>query len=401
MHDLATRREGIVTPYRSPVYVSRHDVTIYSPFSADLFRRNVGRAGGAERQMALLAGELARRGHHVALVVNALPDRELDIDSHLTLVERVEHGGTTGPISTLLETARTLRALRVANGRVVVVRAGTPVVGFIALYCLLWRRRLVFSSANNFDFLDRGLEWSRRKWLYEFGVRRADAVVVQSHEQLDLARRAFPGIRRLVRIASFADAPLEVDDRLPPAQFLWVGRLVSYKRPLHYALLASAVPGARFVLIPHLQTKLRAEEQDLLAQLELAAARIPNLEVRDPVPHSALVKELARAVAVVNTSTFEGMPNTFLEAWGQGVPVLTLSCDPDGVIRSQGLGVSAQDSWERFVAGAQELWDNRFERDELGRRTRTHLREVHSTVSVGSQWEALLASLGGFSAKQR
>jgi glycosyltransferase involved in cell wall biosynthesis len=117
--------------------------------------------------------------------------------------------------------------------------------------------------------------------------------------------------------------------------------------------------------------------------------------LRDSLPHAALVEELASAVALVSTSSFEGMPNTFLEAWSQGVPVLTLSFDPDGVVRGRGLGVAADGSWESFVQGARRLWNGCFEREELSERTRNYLRETHSVESVGAKWEALLESVGG------
>lgn len=65
-----------------------NDVTIYHPGSAGLFRRSIMRAGGAERQMALLARELARKGHRVALIVHPVPDPVPDIEPGLTLVER-------------------------------------------------------------------------------------------------------------------------------------------------------------------------------------------------------------------------------------------------------------------------------------------------------------------------
>lgn len=366
-----------------------HDVTIYSPASAGLFRPT-GRAAGAQRQMALLAGELARRGLRVALVVHPVPDDPPGVQPGVTLVRRKEHAGR-GPLQTLVECARVLRSLRAADGEVVVVRSGTPVVGLIALYCRVFRRKLVFSSANNLDFLD---QWSSRTRVYDFGVRSADAVVVQSREQEPLARGRYPGIKNLVRIPSFADRPPATGGPRMPSAFYWVGRLVDYKQPLLYADLVDAVPEARFVLIPLLPT-LSAGEQEALEKLESAAARNPSFEVRDSLPHAALVEELAGAVALVNTSSHEGMPNTFLEAWSQGVPVLTLSFDPDGVVAEHGLGVAADGSWERFVEGARVLWAGRLEREELARRTREYVRETHSLESVGAQWQALVESLGG------
>jgi glycosyltransferase involved in cell wall biosynthesis len=365
----------------------KNDVTIYSPASAGLYRP-VGRAAGAQRQMALIAGELARRGLRVAFVLYPIPKSPPGLDSRITVVERTEHAGQ-GPLQLWLEAWRVLRALRTANGRVVVVRSGTPVVGLVALYCRLWRRKLVFSSANDLDFLD---QWSRRTRIYGFGVRSAHAVVVQSQGQVELARRRFPQIRELVRIPSFADEPPAVDGAGQPGEFHWIGRLVEYKRPLLYAELAEAIPEARFVLIPLLPL-LGDAERDAFAQLEAAAERLPNLELRDSLPHAALVEELAGSVALVNTSTHEGMPNTFLEAWGQGVPVLTFSFDPDGVVAERRLGIAADGSWERFVAGARELWDGRLDRDELARTARDYVRETHSAESVGARWQALLVSL--------
>jgi len=374
--------------------VPEHDVAVYSPPTGNLFRRSRGRTGGAERQMALLASELANRGRSVAVVVYPVPDPRPEVDGRLTLVERGTHAGS-GAKGTAVEAVRVIRALVRANPRVVVVRGGKSVVGVVAAYCMLWRRKLVFSSANDFDFLGRAELSGTRLRLYRFGVRRADAVVVQSRRQLELARQAFPTVSasRFVRIPSFAgDLPRPVDGT--PTEFFWVGRLIDYKRPLLYADLAAAAPEARFVVIPLLPPELTAEQSDLLKQLESAAARAPNLVVESSLPHAALMGRLGRAVAVVNTSVYEGMPNTFLEAWSLGVPVLTLSFDPDDAVRENALGVAAGGSWERFVDGARELWEGRLERDELSRRLLAYVRERHAPETVGHQWDALLERLG-------
>jgi glycosyltransferase involved in cell wall biosynthesis len=380
--------------------VPKRDVALYSPPTSNLFRRSVGRTGGAERQMAILAGELVRRGRDVAIVVYPVPDPSDAIDHRLTLVERAPHaGGKTSGM--LLEGTRVMRALRRANARVVVVRGGRSVLGVVAVYCWLQQRKLVFSSANDFDFLDRPDLTGTKKRFYTFGVKRAAAIVVQSERQVELARRAFPQApARIVRIPSFASRVSE-EANGRPTDFFWVGRLIDYKRPLLYAELAAAVPDARFVLIPHVPLTLTAEQSGLLAQLEAAAAGIPNLVVESPLPHAALMERLGRAVAVVNTSLYEGMPNTFLEAWSLGVPVLTLSFDPDEIVSEHRLGVAAGDSWEKFVAGARALWEGRFERDELAKRLRAYVHRTHSSDAVGLQWDALFESLGAYPAESR
>ncbi len=374
--------------------MSKRNLTIYLPTASGLFRRSVRAAGGAERQMTVLGEEMARKGYSVGFVVYPVDDPVSGIEPNLTLIERGPHTGSDGIVGLLIEAFRVLRALVAANGRVVVVRGGTPVLGFVGFFCRVWRRRLVFSSANDFDFLPRPGVSKLQARLYSFGVRAADAVVVQSSDQVDLARRAFPQIRRLVHIPSFADDPAEGTPRPEPTTFIWAGRLVGYKRPLMFAELAAAVPEASFLLVPHVSANPLQWQVDALAELAPAVARLPNLELGTRLPHAELVERLASAVAVVNTSEFEGMPNTFLEAWSQGVPVLTFSIDPGSVVAENGLGIAAGGSWDAFVAGARTLWVERFDRDEYARRTRSYLRDVHSRQAVGARWDELLRSLG-------
>jgi glycosyltransferase involved in cell wall biosynthesis len=91
---------------------------------------------------------------------------------------------------------------------------------------------------------------------------------------------------------------------------------------------------------------------------------------------------------------FEGMPNVFLESWMRGVPVLSLQVDPDGIIARHGLGVAAGGSWERFTAGARELWQGRDHGDELAGHVRAYVEAVHSPRAVGERWSALIAEIG-------
>jgi glycosyltransferase involved in cell wall biosynthesis len=380
--------------------LARHDVTIYSPFSAALLRRSVGRVGGAERQMLMLARGLVNLGHDVALVVYPVPDPVPDLDPRLTIVERADHAGSEGPLlGNLREGIHVARALSAADGKVVVVRTGNPVVGFIAIYCRLRRRKFVFSSASDVDFLPRPGVSRVQSALYKFGVRRADAVVVQSARQVELAQRAFPRTKRLIRVPSFADEAPPIGDVPAPTAFVWAGRLIDLKRPMLYAELAAAVPEARFVIVPHISGSSPASQLNTFSALERAVAETPNLELSESLPHTEMMKAIAGAVAIVNTSSFEGMPNTFLEAWSQGVPALTLAVDPDGIIAANRLGVSADGSWERFVAGARELWARRFERSDVAERTRAYVSTAHSHDVVAGQWSELLENLGAFDEK--
>jgi glycosyltransferase involved in cell wall biosynthesis len=369
--------------------MSRNDVSIYLPSTAGLYDRERARSAGAERQMVLLAQTLSELGYRVAQIVWPIADRLPLPNSQLTLIERRQHLTTEGRFGALREAVETWRSLSAGDATVVVVRKRQGALPIAALFCRLRRRRLIFSSANNSEFMLDQLRGYPSLPIYKLCLRLAAAVVVQSEEQVALARSTFPWLRRIVHIPSFAESLPQPARRREPRAFVWIGRVVDNKQPLRYLELARALPEAQFIMIP--VPDISELDSPLLPVVRAAPQDTPNLRVLDPLPHTQVMELVANAVAVVNTtSRLEGMPNTFLEGWAAGVPALTLEFDPDGVIARHGLGISAGGSWERFVAGARDLWNSRGDREELSSRTRDYVDKVHSVDAVARQWSALI-----------
>jgi glycosyltransferase involved in cell wall biosynthesis len=369
----------------------RNDVAIYAPDSAGGYERGIERVGGAERQMLMLARALSDRGHSVAHIVFPVADPVLP-NARLQLVHRSPGAARVGMWRNLTEAVHVWRALRAADAESVVVRTASPVVGIAAVYCVLHRRRLIFSSANDSDVTVGevfGSLWHRRA-LYSLGLRLSDALVVQSRQQVDLARKTFPKLRTIVRVPSFAETATAADspsDRSAADSLLWISRAVEYKQPLKYLELAEALPDVRFSMVA---VRDPAGDETLLELIRTRADALPNLELLDPAPHRVIQSRIARAVALVNTSRLEGMPNVFLEAWALGVPVLTLEFDPDGVVTQNELGLAADGSWDAFVDGASTLWRERTDHTNRFAGTRDYVVRVHSVEAVGALWARLL-----------
>lgn len=364
-----------------------HDLCIYAPGAWTYYDGHAASdGGGAERQTYLLARALAERGLRVAHVVYPVAAPVAAPEAPVTLVtaRRPDRHGSAADLAS--RSRAVWRALGQADARVQVFRGANGTLGVAALWARRHGRRLVFAGANDSDFTLENFGGPRdpRRRLYTAGLRRADRIVVQTDDQAALARAGFPGAAP-VQLNSFV-APAEAAPG-PGEAFLWVSRLVGYKRPLAYADLAAAMPQARFWMIT---TRSATSEHDRLrAELERRAATLTNLELLDQRPHAELQQLIGRAVAMVNTSEFEGMPNTWLEGWARGVPALTLSFDPDGRIARHGLGTAAGGSWEDFVAGARRLWDARAARDLS---VQAYVREVHGR-RVGDGWAALVQEM--------
>lgn len=335
--------------------------------------------GGAETQLAMIGRGLAAAGHRVCFVALDVPGGlpgEVDGIS----IEPIRRSART---PSLLLAMRVARALLRARGRVLVQRSAGAETGLAALVARSCGRRFVYSSASIVDFDYARLGRRRRSmWIFHLGVRLASEIVVQTPEQVSMCRERFG--RKPVLITSVA-ATARPSTASRDA-FLWVGRSAHYKRPEDFLRLAEALPEASFRMIVVPSDEQSAEGSDLRER----AAALGNVEWVDPRPHDELLALMESAVAVVNTSDYEGMPNTFLEGWARGVPALSLRHDPDGVIERERLGAFAGGDFGRFVAAARDLWDGRDEPGPTGERCRAYIAANHDADVVLAQWEDAL-----------
>jgi glycosyltransferase involved in cell wall biosynthesis len=364
------------------------DVVFYTPTIAPLLRPgSTLPPGGAETQVLLLSRQLTRIGLRVALVAFQLPDGLPDTIDDVVVVPRPAyraHSPLTGKIKEVFKIWSTLHKV---NAPVIVKRSYGVDVGLVALYARITRRRFVYSSASIVDFTaDKLLHKRRDLTLFHLGIRLADEIVVQTEEQLPLCKTSFG--RDATLIKSLAEE-VSASARQEPASFLWIGRIIGYKKPLAFVQLARALPEARFTMVA-VPTPGSADARALQEEMEAMARGLSNLELLDPRPRSELVPLIERAVAMVNTADYEGMPNVFLEGWARGVPALALTHDPGGVVERHELGGFAGGSMERFIMLADEMWDARQDHADIARRCRDYIRSVHGSHAVARQWAEVL-----------
>jgi glycosyltransferase involved in cell wall biosynthesis len=189
-------------------------------------------------------------------------------------------------------------------------------------------------------------------------------------------------------IPSFAETANEPEEERDG--FLWVGGMVDFKNPLAFVELAQLVPEAPFFMVA---TERGPEWRGLAQQVRMEAASVSNLQLLPACGRDVLFNLYRRAIALVNTSLFEGFPNTFLEAWARGTPVLSLSVDPDGVIRRDALGVVADGDLCRLADNVRAYVADVAIATSTGAAGRAYLRRAHDPAVVGPQWTALISEI--------
>ncbi|TAJ32265.1 MAG: glycosyltransferase, partial [Nitrospirae bacterium] len=169
---------------------------------------------------------------------------------------------------------------------------------------------------------------------------------------------------------------------------LWAGRSQSLKQPQLFLDLAARFPQERFVMA--LMTD--PSQADFTETLRKVATGLPNLTLHENVSFNDMERLFEGAKLFVNTSTYEGFPNTFVQAALQGVPILSLTVDPDGVLSRHGIGLCAEGSFERLVEAARRLCLSDREWEQVSARAKAYARDRHDLEGSVRDLKRLLRS---------
>ena len=130
----------------------------------------------------------------------------------------------------------------------------------------------------------------------------------------------------------------------------------------------------------------------MAARVAARAAILPNLRYEGFVPYAQMAARFARARILVNTSTYEGFPNTFVLAWLHGAVVLSLGVDPDRRLSRDGLGIAAREPRD-LAAALEALLADDGRASALAARARAHAERQHDMRSVASEYEAVFEAV--------
>jgi glycosyltransferase involved in cell wall biosynthesis len=113
-------------------------------------------------------------------------------------------------------------------------------------------------------------------------------------------------------------------------------------------------------------------------------AQTPNLEYLGELSIDGVNQRMVRAAMHVNTSSFEGFPNTFIQAWASGAVVATISVDPDEeTMEKLGIGVCAG-SFAGLKDTVDQLARSPVKRREIARQAFAFAQANHS-LARGAQ----------------
>ncbi len=346
-----------------------------------------GHVGGVERQTSLMARWLADRGHGVGLVTWATGPPHDEV-IHGVRVFKTCASDAGWPLLRFVHPRWTGldAALTRADARTYYQNCAEEVTGQVAFWSRRHGRRFVYSVASDMDCDPRlpDLVTWRERQLYRYGLRRADRVIAQTATQGRMLRTGFDVAAHVIPMP--CPGPSE-SDFVPPTwapagRVLWVGRICNVKRPDRLLDVADQCPQLAFDVVGP------ADEAHGVGIVR-RARELPNVTVHGRASRAQMDGFYRRAAALLCTSDYEGFPNTFIEAWSHGIPVVSTH-DPDGLIDRLGLGASVAPKPAAIATALQGLLRSREDWTAASGRARRYYLENHTVDRVMRQFEAEL-----------
>lgn len=342
--------------------------------------------GGEQVQHTLLARALEKRGYDVSMVVADYGQRDVEridgidvfkaysFDEGIPVI-RFVHPRLTG----------LWKALKRADADVYYVSTAGMQVGVIAAFAKRYGRRAVFRIAHDTDCEPDKLliKFKRDKKMYEWGLRRVDAVLAQSVQQIEAMRTNYGVASRMATMLVEPQAE-ERDFAQRDVDVLWVNNLRGFKRPDLLVELARRMPHLKMHMIGGPQSGAEQMFEDIKRE----AAALPNLVFHGRVPYHDVNAFYERAKVFVNTSDSEGFPNSYLQAWRRGTPLVAFF-DPDGTIARNGLGAVPK-SMDEMVAAVQALAGEGRDWPQVSARCRRYMDEHYGDDKVLAPYLAVV-----------
>ncbi|MCD4731510.1 MAG: glycosyltransferase [Bacteroidales bacterium] len=207
-----------------------------------------------------------------------------------------------------------------------------------ALISTVLKIPLIYRAANDIDSDERIKKLSLHSyWGYKWGINHANYILCQNQYQYNNFVKRFPP----QKIAIVHNPFYMLQENIPYIQktegkyIAWVGLFQYQKNLMGLYCVAKHLPGFSFLIAGCSIPNGGQETEHAKKKLET----LSNVKFVGYLSRKHIRAFLSKAMALLNTSHYEGFSNTFLEALSVGTPVITTrKVDPDHIIERNHLG---------------------------------------------------------------
>ena len=321
--------------------MKKKKVLIWSSHLGDLYNDDKA-VGGISVQLYFWAQTFARHGWNVITFTH----KKSFVEEGITF----KHVKRWKRLKIVHEGFRVIWQMLTERPDMVISRGADRINYPLALMSKLLGAKFVFFGASDVNFepgkeLIEGGGHNRRLW--QKAVKKMKYIVVQNQHQHDTLKENY-GKDSLILFNIWGE-PRKSNAEVQPTDVVWVANLRQLKRPEWMINAAKQLPGIDFTMVGG-----PTHDKHYYESVRIVTQGIPNLHFLGPKSFAETNAIVSRSRLLCCTSTFEGFPNTFLQAWSNGIPVVS-TVNPSELITTLHLGfvVNTEEEFQEQIRSLQ------------------------------------------------
>jgi len=346
--------------------VKKKIAIIFPKDSSAIFdKKSTETFGGATVQMFLLANEFS---NYMDVEVSSLVTDFGQYDE--CTIEGLKLYKTFSKNDILLiKIIKFNKAIRKIKPDVIIQHGLTIFSSLLAVYCKVFRIKFVYMFASDVEADGYYQSTGKKALLFKLLIRYSDVLVTQNNQQYhNLLKKYQKHSEILLNGFPINELPDGVRDCI-----LWVGRAEKLKNPSKFIESAALNFKYKFVMIC---AKVVGQEK-YFNEIKYLAGAIKNLTFIPFVPFNEINIYFRRAKILVNTSNYEGFPQTFIQAAIDKVPIVSLNVNPDNFITKYKCGIVCNGNETFMTQSIQNLLSDPKQLNQLSTNAYKYARENH------------------------
>ncbi|MCX7920936.1 MAG: glycosyltransferase family 4 protein [Clostridia bacterium] len=351
-----------------------------------LFNRNENSVfGGAEINLYNLSMRLSETGRYdITFLVGDYGQQKEEVYSGIKVrkIKYLNLKKYNSKYHKIMRQFMLWKELIFSKADVYITSTACELLGWLALIVKkLKGKKIIFRLASDSDV---DLEYWKHKGkkfysLYKYGIYNSDLIVSQTEKQKKLLKDGLNLESTVIKNGFFINTDVELNKK---KYILWVSRGMDIKRPELFVELARRLPEENFLII-------MSGDYSGKAKIVENAAQLKNIRFIDYVPFFEIQKYYEEAKLFVNTSEFEGFPNSFIQACLAKTPILSFRVNPDNFIDQYELGYCCNDSVEKAIDFIKKL--NQEKIRLYGENALNYVKQHHDINESAKKYEALIS----------
>lgn len=304
--------------------------------------------GACVRQYALAKG-IIELGHQVGILTWKGAKEFVGKDVGFDLVETFPLNGGIRKLRWFYKRFPSLiRAVNRYNPDYLIQKSRGSYTGAMAFISDVLKIPFVYMATSNVDSDESRYKKNLNlieQIAYKSGLKRARAIFTQNSYQSRKFKKSYPqkNIFKIQNPYFLTEELPEIKDCAKRKYVAWLG---IYRYPKNLPALYKIVkklPDIEFRIAGKARENLDKDTKSSLIQLR----KCDNVKFVGYLRRTEIIPFLSSALALINTSHYEGFSNVFLESFAAGTPVITTSrVDPDDIIANNKLGLVAKNYCE-------------------------------------------------------